>query len=273
MRHLLIGLPLLALATPALAGNPYVEIAAGTADARSNDIDETIDYSTTQTPATPLANGPADVFVDDVFGTRTKKRLEGAVAAGYDFGWLRLEGELSHKSLKTSRIAADDASEDFLSQLNAGLNRPSAAPDPGAPGLPALTLADFQRPGSIKVTSAMANAVFDWRVAKRATLFAGGGVGRSWVRGFGDKDGARSWQWTVGARTPIGERFELGVKYRYFDSGMIKLVDDPRSFTGNPDTVSVGGTSVDRLTSAAVTQDLEGDVRTRSLLLTLGMHF
>lgn len=273
MRTILIALPLLAAASPASAGNPYVEVGIGAVDARANDIDETIDYSTTQTPAVPAAAAPSDIFVDDVFGTRSKQRYEAAVSAGYDFGWLRLEGELSHRAVKTSRIAADDGAEDFLAQLNANLNRPSTAPDPGAPGLPALALADFQRPGHIRARAAMVNAIFDGKVADRLTLFAGAGIGRSWVRGFGDTDSARAWQYQLGARTPISDRLELGVKFRYFNSGIVKLVDAPRNFGGNPDGVDVSGTPVTRTTNAAVTQDFEGNFRTRSLLATLGYRF
>lgn len=273
MRTILIAAPLLALSAPAVAGDPYVELGAGVVDARANDVDQTIDYSTTQAPSSPGVAGPADTFVDDVFGTRSKQGHELSVAAGYDFGWFRLEGELNRGQVRTSRIAADDATEDFLGQLNAGLNRPSAAPNPGAPGLGAVTLADFQRGGHIRQTSAMANAIVDAKVARRLTLFAGLGVGRSWVSGFGDKDSARAWQYTAGLRFPVGDRLELGIKHRYFDSGIVTLVEAPRDFAGNPDRTVVNGTTVDRTTNASVSQDLEGSFRTRSVQLTLGYRF
>ncbi|GAA4008837.1 hypothetical protein GCM10022280_01990 [Sphingomonas swuensis] len=268
MRSFLLTLPLLALAAPAAAaGNPYVEVGFGPADARANDVDQTIDYTSVQTPAAPLASAPADVFIDDVFGTRSKRRWEGSVAAGYDFGWLRLEGELSRRQVRTSRIAADDGTDDFLGQLNSALNRTGGA------GLAPVTLADFQRPGSIRSDAAMANAIVDVKLLKRLTLFVGGGLGINRVSGFGDHDSARAWQYTAGLRFPIGERLELGVKHRYFDSGIIKLDDDPRSFAGNPVTTSVGGVPVTRTTSATVIQDLEGEFRTRSVQLTLGYRF
>jgi opacity protein-like surface antigen len=267
MKSLCLALPLAALAAPTFAAGPYVELGAGMVDARANDVDETIDFTSTQTPSLPAAQAPADRFVDDVFGTRSKVGAEVSAAAGYDLGWLRLEGELAHRRVRTSRIAADDGTDDFLSQLNDGLNRP------GAPGLAALTLADFQRPGHIQAVSAMANALLDVKVARRLTLFAGGGYGVSEVRGFGDRDRARSWQYALGLRVRVGERLEIGVKHRYFDSGMVTLDDAPRSFAGNIARRDVGGTPVDQQTSAAVSQRFEGHWRTRSVQLTAGWRF
>ena len=272
MRHFLFLAPLLGLASPALA-EPYVELGLGAVDARANDIDQTIDYASAQTPASPTAPLPADVFVDDVFGTRSKPGLEASVAAGWDFGFLRLEGEIAHRQVRTSRIAADDFTGEFLTQLNGALNRPSAAPDPGAPGLAALGLADFQRPGNIRALSAMANAILDLKIGRRLTVFAGGGYGQARVSGFGDQDSARAWQHMAGLRLRLDERLELGLRHRYFDAGIVKLVDDPRGFAGNVDTILVGTTPVNRLTNANVTQDFEGHWRTRSVQLTLGYRF
>lgn len=272
MRIRLFAVPLAALASPAIA-NPYVEVGAGVVDARANDVDQLIDFSSSQAPASPAAPAPADRFVDDVFGTRSKWGPEVSGAAGYDWGWLRLEAELAHRRVRTSRIAEDDFTGEFLGTLNAGLNRPSAAPDPGAPGLSALSVTDFQRPGHIRSLSLMANAVADWKVAERLTLFAGGGYGISQVRGFGDSDRARSYQYMLGLRVPVGERLELGLKHRYFDSGMVTLEDAPRSFAGNADTVAVGGVPVTMQSNASVVQRFEGHWRTRSVQLTLGWRF
>jgi opacity protein-like surface antigen len=272
MRNLYLLAPLLALAAPAAAG-PYVEGGLGLANVKSNDIDETIDFTASQSPASPSAGAAADVFVDDVFGTRNKTGTEGSIAGGYDFGWLRLEGELTHKRSRFSGFSGDDDTAAFLAQVNGGLNRPSAAPDPGAPGLPALGVADFQRDGRVKASAAMANALLDLTLGRRLTLFLGAGGGRSWVSGLGDKDSATAFQLMTGARTPVGDRLELGLKLRYFNSGVVTLVADPRSFAGNADAVSVGGTVVNRLTSASVTPTFEGEFRTRSATVTLGYRF
>lgn len=247
MRLVPLALATLVLVPSAGAAAPYVELGLGVVDARANDVDQLIDFTGTQPQA------PADRFIDDVFGTRSKWGPEVSAAAGYDLGWLRLEGEVAHRQVRTSRIAADDGTGDFLGQLNAGLNRPST-------GLPALTLAEFQRPGHVRSLSAMANAVGDWKVHRRLTLFFGGGLGFSEVRGFGDKDRARSWQMQIGLRVPVGERLELGLKHRYFDSGKVTLDDAPRSFAG-------------AATGASVVQRFEGNWRTRSVQLTAGWRF
>lgn len=273
MRILFLAAPLALIASPAATAEPYVELGLGVMDARANDVDQRIDFSATQTPSSPIVTGAADKFVDDVFGTRSKQGPQVTVAGGYDFGWLRLEGELGRHQVRTSRIAADDATPDFLTQLNVGLNRPSAAPDPGAPGLAPVTLADFQRGGHIRATTAMVNAIADWKVAHRLTVFAGGGYGKSWVRGFDAKDSAPAWQYMLGLRVPVSERMEVGVKHRYLNAGFVTLVEDPRSFAGNVDAVTSGGTVVNRLTSAEVRQVFEGNWRSRSVQLTLGYKF
>lgn len=267
MRSLFLLAPLLAHSAPATAG-PYVEGGLGLANVKSNDIDELIDF-TSDSPT----GAPADGFVDDVFGTRNKAGIEGSVAGGHDFGWLRLEAELTHKRSRFTGLLTDDDTAAFMAQVNAGLNRPSAAPDPGAPGLAALTAADFQRKGRVRASAAMANALLDLKVGRRLALFLGAGVGRSWVSGLGDKDSATAFQLMTGARTPVGERLELGLKLRYFNSGVVTLVASPRNFAGNVDVVAVGGTAANRLTSASITPIFEGEFRTRSATVTLGYRF
>ena len=77
----------------------------------------------------------------------------------------------------------------------------------------------------------------------------------------------------AGLRFRLDERLELGLRHRYFDAGIVKLVDAPRGFAGNVDTVMVGTTPVNRITNANVTQDFEGHWRTRSVQLSLGYRF
>ena len=171
----------------------------------------------------------------------TSSRLVGigqpisAWSAVFDFGWFRVEGELARKRASIDRHAKDDIADQFLSELNAGLNRPSLAPDPGAPGLPALTLDDFQPNGTVRVGSAMVNAFLDVPVIKHFSIYAGAGVGRSFARGFGDSDGALARQKMIGARYSVTDRFDVGLKYRKFASGIIKLDHDPIDYAGNPD--------------------------------------
>lgn len=259
----LIGL----LAVPqALVAKPYVAIEAGTGSVRASDVDETVVYSSS-------AGATSNLFYDDVFSARYKRAVDVGVLAGYDFGWLRIEGELANKRAVISHYANDDIADQFLGELNSELNRPSQAPDPGAPGLPALTLADFQPSATLNVASAMVNALLDVSVTKHLNLYAGGGVGRSFARGFDDSDGGFARQRMAGIRYAVTDRMELGLKYRKFESGIIKLDHDPIDYAGNPRQVMVGGTPTTVTTNAAITPDIEGEFRTRAFLLSFTYNF
>jgi opacity protein-like surface antigen len=265
VRNTILTIIALAAGSPALAAEPYVGIDIGSGSVRASDVDETVVY--TSVPAAP--GDPSSVFHDDVFSARYKRALDVGVAAGFDFGWFRIEGELANKRAAISHYANDDAAEQFLSELNSQLNRPSQAPDPGAPGLPALTLADFQPSATLNVASAMVNALLDVPVTKRLNLYAGVGVGRSFARGFDDRDGALARQRMAGVRYAVSDRIDIGLKYRKFESGIIKLIHDPIDYPGNPN--QVGGTSQTR--NAAITPDIEGEIRTRAFLLSLTYNF
>jgi opacity protein-like surface antigen len=218
----------------------------------------------TSTP--PTAGEPVSLKYDDVFAVRWKRGADVGLTAGYDFGWFRLEGELAQKRIKIRDHQEDDLAPQFLSELNGALNRPSAAPDPGSPGLAALTVADFQPSGTVKIGSALVNALLDVEVVKGFNVYAGAGIGRSFVRGFEDRDGARAWQQLLGARYAITDQIDLGLKYRKFRSGIVKLDHDPIVYAGNPNVVS---STVVRTTNAAVVPDIEGELRTRGVLISL----
>jgi len=265
MRKSLFGLVALLVSSPALAGYPYAGIEIGTGKVRSSDVDETVVYSST--PAAP--GDPSTIFSDDVFSARWDRAFDAGLIAGYDLGWFRIEGELAHKRAGIDRHAADDNAGQFLSDLNNALNRPSQAPDPGAPGLPALTLNDFQPSGTFKVGSAMVNAFLDVPIVKGFSIYAGAGFGRSFVRGFDDSDGALARQRMLGAHYAINDRFEVGLRYKKFASGIIKVKHDPIDYFGNPDVVAGGGGSIVRTPNASISPDIEGEFRTRGISLSL----
>ena len=248
----------------AVAGKPYVGIEAGSGKVRSSDVDEVVVYRTT--PATSGDFVP--LKYDDVFSARWNRATEFGAVAGYDFGWVRVEGELARKRASIDHHANDDIAGEFLAELSAGLNRPSQFPDPGAPGLPALTLADFQPNGTVRVGSAMVNAFLDVPVIKGLSAYAGAGIGRSFARGFGDSDGARARQRMIGARYSLTNRIDVGLKYRKFASGIIKLDHDPIDYAGNPGEGAMGVST--RI--ASVTPDIEGEFRTRAVSLTLSYN-
>ena len=258
------------------AGSPYVSVEGGFFPGRDNDIDEIVAYQSNQ-PAVPPSE--ADQEYDDAFRINYGPRgREAGIVGGYDFGWLRLELELSRKNSGLRDLDMDDHSVGFLSSINSALNRPSSAPDPGAPGIPALGIDDFDLDGRMTVASAMVNAQVDIGIAKRLSLSFGYGGGRSWVSGLGDRDSAWGFQRVANLRYAASPKVELGIKYRQFNSGIIKLQSDELIYASNPDRVSVplpgGGTGpADATTSARVTPELEGAFRGYSYLGTLTFNF
>ncbi|HXG80711.1 MAG TPA: outer membrane beta-barrel protein [Sphingomicrobium sp.] len=269
----------IAIPTSAQSGTPYVGIEAGLAVGRSNDVDEVVVFTTTQTPSSPPAPaGPADQEFDDTFIVPYRNGFDVAVMGGYDFGFLRIELELARKQAGLRDLRPDETADGFVGALNSALNRPSAAPDPGAPGLAPLTGADFDLSGKMRVSSAMVDALLDLKLTKKATLYAGGGYGRSWARALGDADSAWAWQYILGARYKLSDHVELGIKHRYFNSGIVKLRHGGIEFAGNPNRLTItppGGTAtdVDQTTSALVMPEIEGEFRARSYMASLIYNF
>lgn len=265
------------LAQPVAAkgGSAYVGIETGGIIARDNDIDEPASYTASQVPGTPIGlPPPASLEFDDVFSMKYRRPgFDLGLLGGYDFGRFRLELELGYKRVGLGNIGPDDITSQFLTTINAQLNRPSASPEPAGPGLPALAIEDFGLDGNLRVKSAMVNGLFDVDVTDRWTIFAGGGAGASIVKALGSSDSALSWQYLVGARYKIGPRVELGLKHRYFNSGIVTLTSDPLSFAGNPRRLSVDGTQINHSVALSLTPQIEGEFRERSLLASLIYSF
>ena len=280
-RYFLAAVAAVAISAPATArdGSFYVGIEGGTLSGRDNDIDDFVDYTTVQSPATPLAPaGPADVEFDDVFRLNYKKGYDFDAVAGYDFGWIRLEAELGHKHAGIKSVAPDENADGFLASLNTALNRPSSAPDPGAPGLPALTTNDFDFGGNVSTMSGMVNGLVDIGITHGFSIYGGAGYGRSRIKALNDADSAWAWQKIFGVRYAISSTIDLGLKYRYFASGIVSLKDDGEAFGGNANRLSVtppvgAAVDVDQTTSALVTPEFEGRFRSRSWLVSLIYKF
>ena len=147
MRKLAIAMALAStvLASPAAAvdGAPYVGIEGGILFPKDQDADLFVDYTTTQTPATPVVVGPADTTFDDTFGLDYKMGYDIDALVGYDFGMFRLEGEIGYKRSKLNDLEIDSTD---LAALNTALNGTGSSPltsvattvtgvlPPGAPG-------------------------------------------------------------------------------------------------------------------------------------------
>ena len=181
-----------AIATPAAAqdSGPYLGIEGGVMFPRDTEVDASVDFVDPLNP---------DVVFEDVFDLDYKTGYDIDVIGGYDFGGFRVEGELGFKRAKVDEIELD---QDFIDDYE------------DATGVD-LSDVDFDLDGSAKVTSAMVNGLIDFDVGGLA-VYAGGGIGRAWVKLLGDKDSAWAYQFIAGARFPISEMIDLGVKYRYF---------------------------------------------------------
>ena len=191
-KHLLVAAAVAAIASPAAAqdSGPYVGIEGGVIFPRDTDIDADVNF------ADPLV---PDVAYSDVFDLDYKTGFDIDAIAGYDFGMFRIEGELGYKRAKVNEIQLD---QDFVTDYE------------DATGVD-LSNVDFDLGGSAKVKSAMLNALVDVN-AGGVNLYAGGGAGRAWVKLLGDKDSAWAYQFIAGARAPLTDSIDVGVKYRYF---------------------------------------------------------
>ena len=255
---LLVFAGVVAFPCSASAGSPYFGVEAGLLSGRSNDIDEFTEYSVSAVPpAAPTASPPVGEEFDDALGIRYKKGLDVGISGGYDFGWLRLELEVAHKQSDVRDVVPDDITDEFIASVNSNLNRPADG------GLPALAIADFSVAGKLRASSALVNALIDVPIFDRVSAYAGGGMGRSWVKALGDRDSARAWQWLAGIRYAVRPNLELGLKYRYFNSGIVKLRHSGVSYPGNP--------AEGQATNLFLRPEIEGEYRARSVLATL--HF
>ena len=87
-----------------------------------------------------------------------------------------------------------------------------------------------------------------------------------------------AWQYILGARYKLSDHVELGIKHRYFNSGIVKVRHEGVGFDGNPDRLMVTppdgpATDIDRTTGVLLTPEIEGEFRTRSYMASLIYNF
>ena len=161
--------------------------------------------------------------------------------AGYDFGALRIEGEVGYRGVDND-------------ELTSVITVPATGNTTGfaAPGT-------FDAGGDSTVLSLMLNGLVDFGDDDGLQFFAGGGVGKAKVDldtsinaagpGFiDDDDWGLAWQLLAGVRAPLSDNIDVGVKYRFFN---VRNVD----FT---DTAG---------------RDVDADWRSHSLLGTFAVNF
>ena len=275
------ALAALAISSPAAAkdGSWYAGIDAGVLFPKSpHGGNVFVDYTTTNATVPPggvlpaiAIPAPADTTFTDPFDFHTNTGFDADLVGGYDFGWFRVEGELAYKHSHLD----SNVSDAFLTSLNTSLNRPSATPDPGAPGLAAITREDFNLDEKIHAWSGMLNGLVDLGGQNGIGGYFGGGIGYAEVHGFDDSKGKFAWQLIAGVYYPITDSIDIGIKGRYFDAGSVGT-NDTLAFAGNPDRLTVGSTVpalVDRTTNAALLTDERAKFRSISLMASVSYNF
>ncbi len=276
MKKLLLVGTMIVIAAPAHArdGQPYFGVSGGIMAPKTNQADVLVDFTTTQTPTTP--SGPAvagDTILPGAIRVDYKRGYDLDAVAGYDFGIIRGELELGYKRAKLEEYRFGAAE---LAALSIALNRPSAAPDPFAPGFAALATDNVD--GRVTVMSAMANALLDIGGNDGLGFFAGGGFGRARVKLLGNRDDAWAYQALAGVRYPVSDNIDFGIKYRYFRTARLSLSDDEVTLVqGNPDLLNLGTTAspifVERRTTAGLNTDFGDRFSSHSLLASLTFNF
>jgi opacity protein-like surface antigen len=173
-----------------------------------------------------------------------KTGYDAALVAGYDFGMFRLEAEGGYKHAGLDRFQLSGALIGLLD--DAGL-------DVGDGNLPI-------EDSNVRVLSGMINGLVDFNFgAPGFGGFVGAGVGVADVRysfaGEGSGDTKFAWQLLAGIRAPVSSNIDLGLKYRYFQTGTLKF-----SESGDVDGDIISG-------------QLSGKLRTHSVLASLVYNF
>ena len=161
--------------------------------------------------------------------------------AGYDFGMLRLEGELGYKHAGVNEVRLD-------SRLS------GAGP-----------LSNFDANGSSHALSLMINMLLDFGNEDGLSGYVGPGIGIADVHmspeadtpngivGFSDSHTNLAWQGIAGLRYAVSPNIDVGLKYRFFNATNLRF----------------GGHSADGLTDF----DLKGRWRSHSIMASVIYNF
>ncbi len=229
MRKLMTAAALVstALATPAFArdGSGYFGIDVGVMKAMKSKFD--------------FSNGT--VSANNALEISHKLGYDADLVGGYDFGMFRLELEAGYKRASLRHADLDTA----------------AAAAVGFPG------GRVDASGHASVGSGMVNALFDFgnNDAFGGSIGAGFGLARvkynthlnpSSSLAFRDEDSAFSWQALAEVRTALSPSLDVGLKYRYFQTGKLNY-----------------GRFCQTTCGATPPFDLDGKFRSHSLLASL----
>jgi opacity protein-like surface antigen len=224
-----------ALSTPAVARDSeiYLGIEGGVLFPGDQDMDVTL-AGTDEL----CCNGD----YDDAIRFDYKSGIDLDLVAGYDFGMFRIEGELGWK-----RAEIDEAefSDEFAEAVDADV------------GL-AFAFTDVDLDDDVTVLSGMLNGLVDFGNEDGLSFYAGGGAGLARVKMAGEKDSGFAWQLIAGLRYAVSRNIDLGLKYRYFQTGKLDLFDG--------EVIATDG-------SATAVGDFDERFRSHSILASLIFNF
>ena len=187
------------IAAPAHAreGQPYVGIDAGFV--LGSDIDIDLEAPVEEERSARIDRGD---------------NLDIGVVAGYDFGPFRLEADLSRRAQSVQQLESITPAFRNSARVPFGVN----------------TL----EYGHSRVLALMLNGLFEFGSDDGLTFFAGGGVGVADVNieagsnaigtPIDDSSTGFAYQGLAGARVPVSDDLDFGVKYRYFRAQDVSLV-------------------------------------------------
>lgn len=214
---LLAAVALAAVAAPAANAQPYVGVSGGVLFPQDNDFDLTLD---------PALAGPNQVLTDAV-GIDYKRGYDVDVNLGYDFGLIRVEGELGYKRAKLDNLTVSPATLTALRTEFGQTFNPET---------------DLDLDGRTSVQSAMANALIDIGGDNgNIGFFVGAGAGRARVKFAGERDSTWAYQLLAGVRAPVSDNIDLGLKYRYFRTGKLDFFNDQALFSDTDSSVFQNG--------------------------------
>ncbi|MEA3081805.1 MAG: hypothetical protein QOD54_1473, partial [Sphingomonadales bacterium] len=245
MRKLLLASAALVIATPAVArdGSPYVGLEGGILFPQH--MSGVFTSTFTQTAQSPAAGTAVALPGVGVVGTlpatfttipatttggsnvRLKNGYDIDAIVGYDFGMFRLEGELGYKHSSVKSFSQDTA---FGTAVTTALN-PTGATQTTVFVFPNGNLTAFNLGNNVNVWSGMINGLLDFGDPNGISFYAGGGIGRARVKLFTQSDNAWAYQGIAGVRFAISPNIDIGLKYRYFQTGHLDFVPTAATFS------------------------------------------
>lgn len=249
-KYLLAAVAAAAIAGPASARDHsvYVGLDAGIMFPDNQRVDGSIDF-------TAPPDGVTDLATNDVGRVRWKAGYDVDLIGGYDFGMFRLEGELGYKHARAKDVTVE---ENFVVAFNSGAGT-------------LFTQDDFDLGGKASVLSGMVNALLDFGGDDSVGGYIGGGVGYAHVRAFTDSDSSFAWQLIAGVYVPLSPNFDIGLKYRYFNTGKLHLTDVDAFTAGAGPCGPVGAPSP--CSGGTATFSINDKWRSHSILASLVYNF